>query len=251
MRIANLVIFAVIALLVIPIKAKAAIYLVSFQGVVSSGIDQTGVFTAANTRLNGQAFKAVYTVDDATAGVIRASDGTSYLQLLGGTIFGNLTPLFGALTINGNSVVNRALRQGSLFLGNEFLGRDEISFNANDAPANGRSQGDFLSLGVRSTSNNILNSVSLADPFNYVLLPGDTSFGLFQVSITDERSGAFTRFASGNLVTQSISISGVGAVPEPATWAFLVAGFGVAGGALRKRSRTTRATSRQFVLSLK
>jgi len=38
------------------------------------------------------------------------------------------------------------------------------------------------------------------------------------------------------------AVQGASAVPEPAAWAMLITGFGVAGGALRRRSRTIRAT---------
>ncbi|MBB4618092.1 PEPxxWA-CTERM sorting domain-containing protein [Sphingomonas abaci] len=43
-------------------------------------------------------------------------------------------------------------------------------------------------------------------------------------------------------MSMGVRISGVAAaVPEPATWAMMIVGFGVAGGALRRRSSATRA----------
>ena len=43
---------------------------------------------------------------------------------------------------------------------------------------------------------------------------------------------------SGNLTSWSVQLSGnAGAVPEPATWAMMIAGFGLVGGAMRRRSK--------------
>jgi hypothetical protein len=43
-------------------------------------------------------------------------------------------------------------------------------------------------------------------------------------------------YAAGTLTTES-----TGAVPEPASWAMLIAGFGLTGAAMRRRSRTAAA----------
>jgi hypothetical protein len=39
----------------------------------------------------------------------------------------------------------------------------------------------------------------------------------------------------------SLSVDSTGAVPEPASWAMLIAGFGLTGAAMRRRSRTAAA----------
>ncbi len=49
-------------------SASAAIVTVTYQGIVSYGIDETGVFGAANTVLSGNDFTVIYTVNDATPG---------------------------------------------------------------------------------------------------------------------------------------------------------------------------------------
>jgi hypothetical protein len=51
--------------------------------------------------------------------------------------------------------------------------------------------------------------------------------------------GIYTYNSSADIVTINI---GVSAAPEPATWAMMIGGFGLAGGALRNRRRKTPLT---------
>jgi hypothetical protein len=44
--------------------AVAALVTITVTGVVTSGIDQTGVFGPPNTNLAGKAFKQIFIVDD-------------------------------------------------------------------------------------------------------------------------------------------------------------------------------------------
>lgn len=79
---------------------------------------------------------------------------------------------------------------------------------------------------------------NLADTENDVLLIIDNAFAplptvsLFQVSLASA-SGGFWQ-AQSNLP----------AIPEPATWALMLAGFGLAGGALRRPGRNRRMNGR-------
>lgn len=71
-------------------------------------------------------------------------------------------------------------------------------------------------------------------------IPGATAFSNWSYSFTALESGA-VRFALGTTsadnfgpIVDNIRIS-TGAIPEPATWAMLIAGFGVVGVAARRR----------------
>jgi hypothetical protein len=60
--------------------------------------------------------------------------------------------------------------------------------------------------------------------------------GYFAYKLQDITSGVFTHNAEatfGNIT--SYQIADAGAVPEPASWAMLIAGFGLVGVKLRRR----------------
>jgi hypothetical protein len=44
---------------------------------------------------------------------------------------------------------------------------------------------------------------------------------------------------SSKLLVDNVQISAAAAVPEPTTWGLMIAGFGLAGAALRSRKRST------------
>ena len=68
----------------------------------------------------------------------------------------------------------------------------------------------------------------------------DSTFGSFGAGSYTAQA---TKVVLGNPVAQTDANQGpvevpTGSVPEPATWALMLSGFGMAGGALRSRSRT-------------
>ena len=106
---------------------------------------------------------------------------------------------------------------------------------------------DLSQLGVKNNSNNLvigglLNGVSninsgTNDFFSSSIVPGDVPF-----------SGEFDYTSSGGSGIQftSVNFSPVmSAVPEPATWAMMIAGFGLVGGTMRRR-KTAVATRIRF-----
>ena len=59
-----------------------------------------------------------------------------------------------------------------------------------------------------------------------------TPAGIFRLNLNQARGGA-----SGLAAITFGAAPPAGAVPEPATWAMMIGGFGLAGGALRARRR--------------
>jgi hypothetical protein len=94
--------------------------------------------------------------------------------------------------------------------------------------------GGFLTPGV-TTGSLVWN----ATPQQYTTADGSK----YTVAFNDLYGVTFGGNAYGSMTIRVDSVASLpptlGAVPEPATWATMVAGFGMAGTALRRRRRTT------------
>lgn len=89
-------------------------------------------------------------------------------------------------------------------------------------------------------------------PSTTLELPADAPFGPFELATSFDFTGQFKLLFSADpfgpgtdnigLVLDNVSLD-ISAVPEPASWAMMIAGFGLVGGALRTRRRETLATA--------
>ncbi len=87
-------------------------------------------------------------------------------------------------------------------------------------------------------NHDMLAMASLTMPLDYVLQPGDFSGGQFQLSTTNIADSTTVGFAYGILLPYAIRITALPAmssVPEPASWAFTLAGFAMIGFTIRAR----------------
>ncbi len=85
--------------------------------------------------------------------------------------------------------------------------------------------------------NSIFTQLSLD-----TLLQGEVQSGFFSFAVAaGEEYGFYIDSSDGELGRAQLSVgeAPVGAVPEPATWAMMLLGFGVVGFALRRRRQTT------------
>ena len=91
----------------------------------------------------------------------------------------------------------------------------------------------IYSLEVRDAGNNLLAAMA-----------GDATPGSFNPNTAYFAGPLFFRFSntSGGLVIDNVVVdviaAGAGGVPEPATWALMILGFGAVGGAMRRRRRS-------------
>jgi hypothetical protein len=83
--------------------------------------------------------------------------------------------------------------------------------------------------------------VSLTNPTGFQFTPFS---GTFTASSTETEIAFTARHDPGAFRLDAISVNGarVGAVPEPATWAMMIGGFGTVGTALRRRKALMRRT---------
>lgn len=176
-------------------------------------------FTAANAAVitfdnlggsNGDVFAGPYsengfTVDAAGGDVFEGHlFGNPAPSLVVGSIFGGGP--FGAIRVGGgtfqfNSFELAAANGSAEYQVNGFLGGVSV-FSLNG------------SLAQTSMFTTIAGFAGAIDELDFILTANGTSANI-----------------------DNINVSSVAAVPEPATWAFMIVGFGAIGGAMRKRKK--------------
>ena len=165
--------------------------------------------------------------------------------MLGGRNFGSEQAIEGTLTINGQSFVfgtelGSLLRENGVGSPSSGGGLDQIGAQAygNDPYLGITFVQTIVSSGIEFLAN-----ADLISPL--ASTPAPLSRPLSSFSIQRPGSGDFSLFTDGSFSVNSFSVDVIGpivvaeplagAVPEPATWAMLLIGFGVAGAALRRR----------------
>ena len=188
----------------------------TYTGVIAAGTDVAGLFAAAGSDLTGLPFVTVYTYDTALGRRITTPVNDS---IDGGTAQnGNAAEPFSAATLTIGSVT-RALPL-------DFYGIAVVQPGLVEHEVIGDYDQDDL------TYNYLFTPVASLD----VNVPPTTGTGggTFRFG----HGGAVeTIDASGSFDTRTLTITG--SIPEPAAWAMMVTGFGLVGGAARRRTFAT------------
>jgi hypothetical protein len=222
--------------------AAAAIITVTATGTLSSGFDQSGLFGSPNTDLTGAVFSTVYTYDTAN-GVYEAYPNSEAVS--GGIHQNNTIPSPGSavITVNGVTATNSG-NVGSLLVagsGNQYW-----------AEVIQRSWSDHVTVEDSiDLQGHRPAGTGLFDSWHSDCSPDDMCRGSFYFTNyyynTNPGSPAYYLFVdTGQFNVDSIDVvvsgyGGPGAVPEPETWALMIAGFGMAGASLRHRRKASAA----------
>lgn len=211
--------------LALAVPVAAAIKVATYSGTILTGYDGTDEFGTGVTDLAGLRYVARYTYD--TTRAFRQTAPGVYDETFGGDFLGTLAPILATtLTVNGVTLTfNAQERYG--FVSIKAFGETRHESRASDYGA-----GQF---------NEIYNYGYPGIPLGSLdddLAPQTATAlaGGFNIYLTNPDSGAVARNASGSLRSDPdsfVSISGT--VPEPASWALMIAGFGAVGGAARRR----------------
>lgn len=128
----------------------------------------------------------------------------------------------GALFLNGNIIDSAGIATGGL---TQTL---TYTFGGPNLP--------FTYAGYNGARNTVVTGGLLTGTNLFSVLVNDTSAGIAGAPL------AGTVYLSGYSVTASLRYDeAAAALPEPASWAMLVGGFGLVGGALRSRRRASPA----------
>jgi hypothetical protein len=203
--------------------AAAAVKTATYSGTLQSGNDLTGVFGAANTNLAGASYIATFTYDRNLGGSQSTVPGVSDSSA-GGSFYGTASPMISAsITINS---ITRSFSAGF----------DDLALtSANPFPQAWHvAQRKVLGADFVTAKYNPLTSAGSLD--DDVAPNAATGTGSFQIYAFDSLTAATTEFATGIFANDAIySVGDAVVVPEPASWAMLIAGFGLTGTAMRRR----------------
>ena len=147
--------------------------------------------------------------------------------------FGDASYTF-SYTPNGYNTISLAVGGTGEVYGNTFLEQGQPS-----ALQVGVTVPDQLSLGEFFAPTSPA-SINFSIATTYVALQfmnaGQTFYGYAQVGGSFLNSIAFNDVPNGSIITGQEITGAPGAVPEAASWAMMIAGFGLVGGALRRRT---------------
>jgi len=195
----------------------------TYQGIVTAGSDNFGAFGELGS-LAGSAFTATLTFDTDFIG----RSTTIYQDRLdGGSEFSLPTFLSTQLTIGGITQSFDGPYRQTLVRSDSLIGGFVSDVNVIAAPPSTPVGSNQFAL--------FLNGDLGAKPSlerNGTWTATDST-GHFQLSQYDSTKAAYVA-ASGKLYAQTATLSG-GVVPEPATWAVMILGFGAVGTAIRRR----------------
>lgn len=238
-------------------SARATQYLITYTGTVFDSDNRNGAFGIQGS-LDGQAFTAVYTLTYPTPGALEREDyDKTGRSIEGGAEYGTPSPVSAMLTINGITLSFDGTYDGfagqsdqTLSLGSGPSPRkpaDQVDHRASySSDANGHTIRQSISNAVYSDVNNIVSTTDFTSSLNYLVdLSDDISTGQF--IYYDYSAGAYQSYVSGQFLNSSVTIAPfvappppLDSVPEPSTWAMMIAGFGLTGFTMRRRRRTLK-----------
>jgi hypothetical protein len=239
-------------------NAQAAVFFIRYQGTVERGSrDETGVFGGGVRALDNLPFLLEYTVNDTIPGSAAYVEGNHLSRISGGHDYGGIeeSPVTAILLIGNGyySFSNIASKiEGSLeltkdtlfFTGvNEYVYADQVRLSVYRQGIDQNSR-DTSFVNTFMTGSNILESGDYTRNFSFIT----TQFNIYDkinqfliqdyCPIINSCTNGYANYASGQLHVDYVSLFYPAAIPEPAAWALMLAGFALTGAAMRRRRGT-------------
>ncbi len=229
---------AAIAAISMSPAAQAALVLVTYTGVVTSGTDETDYFGTGSAGLVGQEISLKLTLDSAPPGAEILCEPTRC------EIEGELeaNPLLTAqFTMNNRSRAWGVPTLGKLYgLAWQYdeLGDYGDSVLHNSDHEGGPNEFDGVYAEITSRVHDFTGSTDVTAPLDYFVQPGDDTLGFFSSFLRDPDTNLYSRRVSLLFSPTRVTIAPLnGAIPEPSSWAMLIVGFGLVGAVMRQRPK--------------
>lgn len=225
-------------------------YTQDFNGLASTGTGNVTAIGWLSAETGGNA-NATYNTGTGSSntGDTYSFGTTAADRALGGLRSGQLIPLFGAQFTNalGRTITELDIAfTGELYrLGTLNRGVDTLAFQYS-TDATSLTTGTYIGVSALNfTTPNLTGAVGVR---NGNLAANQTALSASIVGLTlAQGQSLFIRFvdtdvngADDGLAIDDFSLSATAAVPEPATWALMIAGFGIVGLA-KRRARVVAA----------
>ncbi|MFD1786733.1 FxDxF family PEP-CTERM protein [Sphingomonas floccifaciens] len=150
-----------------------------------------------------------------------------------------------SITFNGtNGVYSNLAVTNSPFTDTYLfdLGTGTLSLDLTTTYANARQDIDFSLVRVGTTGSMVNVPFVLGTDETYRISNLAVTAGQYMLTLTGARDSGNANSAFNASYTGNINFAAGSAVPEPATWAMMLLGFGLVGATMRRRAATARVT---------
>lgn len=120
--------------------------------------------------------------------------------------------------------------------GSAVLDAQLAFFTPSASPASTGGTASYFRLGGRFTPGVLGGSLTWNTPLQQLTAANGTKFSVAFSNVSGAQFGGTVR------APVTITLDSVAAVPEPATWAMMIGGFGMIGGAMRYRRRKAQVS---------
>ena len=237
--------------------AQAAKFLITYTGTVLSGFDAFDDF-GVGFDLSRASYVAKFTLDTAVNADVTSDSMRRSAR--GGAGTGFASPFTNVeFTINSRSVLIDVNPIGQVFYANnDNRFRGTLDFIRHQSGGDSIDSQFYTEKGlmfqITDSDLNLIDSTDYTKTFNFnasdpqnANIPPFQRFGTFGYVQRTVGANASTHVVQANLIVSTLTVaplggSPVGGVPEPASWALMIAGFGLVGGAMRQRRIALRVT---------
>ena len=222
------------SMLTLAAPASSTIYYATYTGtLIGYSQDISGVYGPAGTSLYGVPYTATFRMNDALPGApfVSYSDVQGFhSHLQGGAQNGTTAQaVTGSITVKGVTIAIDASSDNFAYQTHHYYDQSYHYVSS--------SEGFIDQLVTSFEPFEFLTSADLRTPVDVDVSNLEQATGGFLIYTPNATNAYGRNWVQGSTQVEHLTISAAGAVPEPASWALLVAGFGLVGITSRSKRR--------------